>query len=109
MDTDGPNDLLAPPPPAAVEDQETAAIVDQELAKRHANARWKPSFSPSKDDIMDSPPTPPENSDRLVTRQGTVKLDALVALETASSSVHTGPSPSKVIYKYAQVYENQRG
>lgn len=111
---------LSPPPPAVLDD-ETAQLVDESLARRHSRGwnRHSLPLSPlspnsrrkkdeetdviaeaSEDAVQEARPSRFRPS-RTIT-SGSVKLEGLKQAEEHLKA-------QKVLYRYAEVYENQRG
>jgi hypothetical protein len=120
----GEEDALKPlsPPPPAVQDEEIAHLVDQSLARRQQRGWNRHSIlhsplSPSSrkkrddEDAVIAPEAAKEEANearpsrarpsRTLT-SGSVKLEGLIHMERELRA-------QKVLYRYVDVYENQRG
>jgi hypothetical protein len=120
----GGGDALIPltPPPPAFQDEETAQLVEQSLARRQQRG-WNlhsislSPLSPSSrrnreedDPVIGSEAAEEEVSEGRPSRarssrtltSGSVKLDGFIQLESELGA-------QKVLYRYVDVYENQRG
>ena len=126
MSGPSPGDENAPislsPPPPAVQDEEIAHLVDESLARRQHRGWSRHSIphsplSPSSRKRRDEedPLIVPESAEEETSETGTsrprpsraltsgsVKLEGLIQLERELGA-------QKVLYRYVDVYENQRG